>query len=112
MECSLLWVRIDPELEFIRNVNIKQSEDNWHFQLLLEKDIIGQYEAIHQLKQYKSEPAYDALKHVAQNKEYFYKIRQQAVKALCEMRISDFNQYLSTEKFFIKIYNEYDHKGK
>ena len=111
LECSLLWVRIDPELEYIRRVNILQSEDNWHYQLLKEKDIIGQYEAIHALKAFKTEQAYDALKHVIQNKEYFYKIRKEAVKAITEMKTKDFQKYLSTEKLLIKIYNEYDEKG-
>ena len=107
-----MWVRIDPELEFIRRVNICQSEDNWHYQLLKEKDIIGQYEAIHALKNFKTEQAYDALKHVIQNKEYFYKIRQEAVKAITEMKTKDFQKYLSTEKLLIKIFNEYDEKGR
>lgn len=112
LECSLLWVRIDPELEFIRKVNIEQEEDNWHYQLLKEKDIIGQYEAIHALKKYNTEAAYEALKHVILNKEYFFKIRQQALKAITEMNTKEFNKFLSTEKFLIKIFNEYDTLGK
>lgn len=105
-------MRIDPELEFIRKVNIEQEEDNWHYQLLKEKDIIGQYEAIHALKKYNTEAAYEALKHVILNKEYFFKIRQQALKAITEMNTKEFNKFLSTEKFLIKIFNEYDMLGK
>jgi transcription initiation factor TFIID subunit 2 len=108
----LLWIRVDPELELIRNIRVEQDEDNWHYQLLKEKDIIGQYEAIHALKKYNTESAYEALKHVIQNNEYFYKIREEALDAIVQMNTKEFNKYLSSEKFLIKAFNEFDHKGK
>ena len=46
LESSVLWIRVDPDMEYIRKVNVKQDVNNWLFQLLLEKDIIGQIEAI------------------------------------------------------------------
>jgi hypothetical protein len=112
IECSLLWIRVDPELELIRNIRVEQDEDNWHYQLLKEKDIIGQYEAIHALKRYNTESAYEALKHVIRNNEYFYKIREEALDAIVQMNTKEFNKYLSSEKFLIKAFNEFDHKGK
>lgn len=66
LECPLLWVRMDPELDWIRKVTIEQPENNWHYQLIKEKDIVGQYEAIQALKNFNTESAYDALKHVIQ----------------------------------------------
>lgn len=112
IECSLLWIRIDPELELIRNIVVEQDEDNWHYQLLKEKDIIGQYEAVHALKKFNTETAYEAIKHVIKNNEYFYKIREEALNAIVEMNTKEFNKYLSSEKFLIKAFNEFDHKGK
>lgn len=67
---------MDTELNWIRKINIIQEEQNWHYQLVKEKDIIGHYEAIQALKNFKTEMAYDALKHVINCKEYFYKIRK------------------------------------
>lgn len=46
LESSVLWIRVDPDMEYIRKVRVKQDVNNWLFQLLLEKDIIGQIEAI------------------------------------------------------------------
>lgn len=41
LESSVLWIRVDPDMEYIRKVKVKQDSNNWLFQLLLEKDIIG-----------------------------------------------------------------------
>jgi transcription initiation factor TFIID subunit 2 len=46
LESSVLWIRVDPDMEYIRKVKVNQDTNNWLFQLLLEKDIIGQIEAI------------------------------------------------------------------
>ena len=55
---------MDTEMNWIRKINIVQEKQNWHYQLVKEKDIVGQYEAIQALKKIKNEMAYDALKHV------------------------------------------------
>lgn len=41
IECPILWIRVDPEIEYIRKVKIHQAPDNWLFQLLQEKDHMG-----------------------------------------------------------------------
>lgn len=70
---------MDTELEHIRKINIlTATEDTWHYQLIKERDIVGQYEAIQHLKHYRTENAYEALKTAITNKEYFYKIRSAA----------------------------------
>ena len=38
----VLWIRVDPDMEFIRKVKILQEKrNNWLFYLLREQDIIG-----------------------------------------------------------------------
>ena len=38
----VLWIRVDPDMEFIRKVRVQQdNRNNWLFQLLREQDIIG-----------------------------------------------------------------------
>ena len=54
LESSVLWIRVDPDMEYIRRVKVRQEPNNWLFQLLLEKDIIGQIEAVRQV--YKQRP--------------------------------------------------------
>ena len=87
-----------------------EDEDFWQYQLLREKDIVGQYEAIQALKLLESESAYEGIKQVIESTEYFYKIREEAIKALGQMNTKNFNKYLSTERFFIKAYTNYEKK--
>jgi hypothetical protein len=51
-DCPILWIRVDPELETIRRVKVIQSKKNWLFQLIKEKDYIGQIDACKELKKY------------------------------------------------------------
>jgi hypothetical protein len=31
IDCPILWIRIDPEVEYIRKVKVHQGKDNWLF---------------------------------------------------------------------------------
>lgn len=43
----VLWIRVDPDMEYIRRVKVIQDKKiHWLFQLLRENDIIGQIEAV------------------------------------------------------------------
>ena len=38
----VLWIRVDPDMEYIRKVKvIQEKRNNWLFQLLRENDIVG-----------------------------------------------------------------------
>lgn len=38
----VLWIRVDPDMEYVRQVKVvQQKRNNWLFQLLRENDIIG-----------------------------------------------------------------------
>ena len=41
-DSPVLWIRIDPEVNLIRQVSFKQSDFMWHFQLRHERDVIAQ----------------------------------------------------------------------
>lgn len=43
-DSPVLWIRIDPEVNLIRQVSFKQSDFMWHFQLRHERDVIAQAE--------------------------------------------------------------------
>ena len=82
IECPILWIRVDPEIEYIRKVKVHQAPDNWLFQLLREKDHMGQIEACKALKNYHDEDVYEVLKAVAKNEKFFFKVRKQALRSL------------------------------
>jgi hypothetical protein len=33
-ESPILWIRVDPDFELIREVKVNQTKENWLFQLL------------------------------------------------------------------------------
>ena len=103
----VLWIRVDPDMEFIRKVKVVQTKrNNWLFQLLREQDIVGQIEAVRQLHKFNEDFVYEILKTVSKSENYFFKVRKEVLKAMQRMEISVFNEYLSHEAFLIKIFKE------
>ena len=41
LESPVLWIRVDPDFEFIRKAEVRQEENHWHYQLLKERDFVG-----------------------------------------------------------------------
>lgn len=103
----VLWIRVDPDMEYIRKVKVVQKKrNNWLFQLLREQDIVGQIEAVRQLYKYNEDFVYEILKTVSKSENYFYKVRKEVLKTMHKMEISVFNEYLSHEAFLAKIFKE------
>ncbi len=44
MEVPVLWVRVDPELQWMRQVNMEQSDVIWQCMLKYERDAVAQIE--------------------------------------------------------------------
>jgi len=102
----VLWIRVDPDMEYIRKVKVVQEKrNNWLFQLLRENDIIGQIEAVRQLHKYNDDLVYEILKTVARNENYFFKVRKEVLKALSKMEITYINKYISHEMFLMNFFN-------
>ena len=97
-ECPILWIRIDPEYELIRKVKVVQGKINWLFQLLKERDYMGQIEACQALAEYSDQVVYDILQSVVKNEKYFFKVRKHALRSLQSINIREFNANLSREK--------------
>lgn len=104
IDSPILWIRVDPDMEYIRKVKVNQSKENWLFQLLQEKDYMAKIEACKALSSYNEEFVYEILKSVAKNEQLFIKVRKQALKSLDKIRASVFSQFLSHEKSFLVNY--------
>jgi len=91
-ENPVLWVRVDPDMEFIRKVKVVQSEQNWLLQLLQERDILGQIEAVRALKKFNNELTYEILQRRVTDENYFFKVRKECLKAIVQMRTREINQ--------------------
>jgi len=109
IDCPILWLRVDPDIETIRRVKVLQSRKNWLFQLLQERDYIGQIEACKELKNYNDEFVYEILKSIVKNEKYFFKVRKHALRALQEINVRGFGEFLSHEKSF--LINYFNHRN-
>lgn len=113
IDCPILWIRVDPEIETIRRVKINQAKNNWLFQLLQERDYIGQIEACKELRNYNDEFVYEILKSVVKNEKYFFKVRKHALRSLQAINVSEFGQFLSHEKsFLVQYFNQRNFNDK
>ena len=101
LDCPILWVRVDPDMECLRRVKVIQSKYSWLYQLLKEKDHLGQIEAIRELANYHDEYVYELLKSIAKNEKYFFKVRKHAIRSLQAINVAAFREHLSHEKFFL-----------
>ena len=84
-ETPVQWVRVDPELDSIRYVTMKQPEFMWINQLQKDNDIIAQLEAVEALRQYPhSYLAIEALNKVLIDPHIYYRVRIQAAHVLAK----------------------------
>ena len=87
----VLWIRVDPDFEFIRLVKVNQERrNNWLYQLLRDKDIVGQIEAARRLAAYNEQFVYDFLKTVTKSQGFFYKIRKECLRTLQKIEVFTF----------------------
>mmetsp|Transcript_36976 Transcript_36976/g.59846 ORF Transcript_36976/g.59846 Transcript_36976/m.59846 type:complete len:1107 (+) Transcript_36976:80-3400(+) len=85
LESAILWVRIDPEMEWLVRLNIRQPEPMWARELLYDKDIIGQIQAIDGLRSIGSSLSSKALFDSLQNAKVFYAVRIHAAHSMAAM---------------------------
>ncbi|PAA74224.1 hypothetical protein BOX15_Mlig007954g1, partial [Macrostomum lignano] len=84
-DCSLLWLRVDPEMQLIRHVEIVQPEPMWHLLLRYERCVASQMAACRALCQpcFHSRETWQALMEVVRDERQYYRVRMQACYALC-----------------------------
>ena len=81
-DSPVLWIRIDPDMQMLRQVVIEQPDYQWQYQLRYEKDVTAQMQAISQLEKYATQCTRKALTDVIENDQCFYRIRCEATMCL------------------------------
>lgn len=81
-DSPVLWIRIDPDMQLLRQVAFEQPDINWQYQLRYERDVTAQAEAIEQLKRFPTQLTRKALLDIVENEHCFYKIRCMAATAV------------------------------
>ncbi|XP_004530837.1 transcription initiation factor TFIID subunit 2 isoform X1 [Ceratitis capitata] len=84
-DSPVLWIRLDPEMILIRDLNIEQPDFQWQYQLRHERDVTAQFEAIKALEKYPTNATRSALTDTIENERCFYKVRCEAAHCLTKV---------------------------
>lgn len=84
-DSPVLWIRLDPEMILLRDLNIEQPDFQWQFQLRHERDVTAQLEAIAALEKYPTPATRLALTDTIENEHCFYKVRCAAAHCLTKV---------------------------
>lgn len=78
----VLWVRVDPDLEWCKDTIFKQKDRAWISILKSERDAIAQYEACRGLALYGSATAAKALSTILEDPQTYWRVRAEAAQVL------------------------------
>lgn len=86
IESTVQWIRIDPDMEWIRTIDLKQLDDDaWINQVENDTDVVSQIESILAISRLSNEKAVLALDHVLSNTKMYYQVRYLAAHAMVRM---------------------------
>lgn len=85
-DCPIAWIRIDPEMDWLRKISFRQPEFMLINQLEEDRDVIAQTEAIDEiLKLKKTFNSLDSLFRVLKNTNIYYEVRMKAALGIAEV---------------------------
>jgi transcription initiation factor TFIID subunit 2 len=100
------WIRVDVDFEWIAKFDIKQPDYMYNSQLMLDRDLEAQFEAIKYFGNIEKplQVHCSTLTRTIMDKRYFYGIRIEAARALAKLSNSS-NNFLGVE-YLIQVYKE------
>ena len=81
-DSPVLWIRVDPDMQLIRSVEILQPDFQWQYQLRHERDVTAQTEAVRALERFPTVQTRKALTDIIENETCYYKVRFEVFPAL------------------------------
>ena len=81
----MLWVRVDPEYQWIRQLTMEQSDTIWHCLLKYERDANAQLDAVEALETFQTNQTRDVFRDTILNSNFYYRVREQAAKSLSKV---------------------------
>merc|ERR1719391_839575 len=84
-DSPVLWIRVDPDMQLIRTVEIQQPDWQWQYQLKHERDVTAQAEAAMALEKYPTPSTRKILTDIIENEKCFYKVRCMATHQLTKV---------------------------
>ena len=80
-----MWIRVDPDMQLVRSLDIQQPDFQWQYQLRHERDITAQLEAVTALERFPTSKAKRALVDIIEDEKCFYKVRCAACHSLTKV---------------------------
>ncbi|TVU09497.1 hypothetical protein EJB05_42973 [Eragrostis curvula] len=104
IESPLLWIRVDPEMEYLAEIHFHQPVQMWINQLEKDKDVISQSQAIAVLEKLPqlSVSVINALNNFLNDTKAFWRVRVEAAYALAvtSSEATDLTGFLHLLKFY------------
>jgi len=88
-DSPVLWIRIDPDMTWMRKVSLEQPDYMWQYQLRYERDVTSQIEAAKALQKFPSMQSKSALLDIVCQQECFYRVRTIASECLVRILSDD-----------------------
>ncbi|WWD20285.1 hypothetical protein CI109_104761 [Kwoniella shandongensis] len=100
------WIRIDPDCEWLAAVEFAEKPWCWISQLQGDRDVIAQLEAINRMRVYPTPVVASELARTVLVKNYYYRVRMEAARALAAYNISecDYIGYFLVMRLFQTLY--------
>ena len=77
----MLWIRLDPDMQLVRSLDILQPDFQWQYQLRHERDVTAQVEAVQALERFPSPGTKKTLVDIIEDEKCFFKV----FKILCSL---------------------------
>lgn len=84
-DSPVLWIRIDPDMQLVRSLDIQQPDFQWQYQLRHERDVTAQCEAARALERFPSLASRKALIDMIEDEKCFYRVRCLATHCLAKV---------------------------
>lgn len=81
----MLWIRVDPDMQLVRSLDILQPDFQWQYQLRHERDVTAQMEAVKALERFPTPGTKKALVDMIEDEKCYYKVRCSACHALTKV---------------------------
>ena len=85
MEVPVLWVRVDPEFQWIRQLVMEQSDTVWHCLLKYERDANAQLDALEALEMFQTNQTRDAFRDTIMSSSFYHRVRERAAQSLAKV---------------------------
>ena len=86
-EVPILWVRVDPDYQWIRRLSTEQSDTTWQNMLKYERDATAQLDALEALEDYPSTLTRDCYRDTLLNTCFYCHVRLQAAAKLTKVLV-------------------------